>query len=258
MLRFPGCRGEVRVAEATTAFANAVIFDGVSAELREGCVRIAVAVANGVRSIEHGNLLDAPAADLMAERGAFLVPTLVTYDAMERRGAELGLAPVAQAKNREVLTAGRTAIGLAREAGVRIGFGTDLMGPLDDEQLHGLRLQAEVEGTAGSAEVRYLGKRGAARRLTELGLSLGEAGDVLAGDAGRDLVEILRELDADLARQEADLRQRRARLAELLRQAEAGGDLEETGFGTAFYADFAPAQAAKIRCAIDLMKESTL
>jgi hypothetical protein len=26
----------------------------------------------------------------MAERGAFLVPTLVTYDAMERRGAELG------------------------------------------------------------------------------------------------------------------------------------------------------------------------
>jgi hypothetical protein len=107
---------------------------------------IGVAVANGVRSIEHGNLLDAPTAALMAERGAFLVPTLVTYDAMERRGAELGLAPVAQAKNREVLDAGRTAIGLAREAGVRIGFGTDLMGALDDEQLHGLRLQAEIEG----------------------------------------------------------------------------------------------------------------
>jgi imidazolonepropionase-like amidohydrolase len=107
---------------------------------------IAVAVANGVRSIEHGNLLDAPTAALMAEQDAFLVPTLVTYDAMERRGAELGLAPVAQAKNREVLDAGRAAIGLAREAGVRIGFGTDLMGALDDEQLHGLRLQAEVEG----------------------------------------------------------------------------------------------------------------
>ena len=61
-------------------------------------------------------------------------------------GRELGLAPVAQAKNREVLDAGRTAIRLAREAGVRIGFGTDLMGALDDEQLHGLRLQAEVEG----------------------------------------------------------------------------------------------------------------
>jgi DNA-binding transcriptional MerR regulator len=54
------------------------------------------------------------------------------------------------------------------------------------------------------------------RRLTELGLSLDEAGDALADDAGRDLAEILRELDADLARQEEDIRQRRARLAPLL------------------------------------------
>jgi DNA-binding transcriptional MerR regulator len=61
------------------------------------------------------------------------------------------------------------------------------------------------------------------RRLTELGLSLDEAGDVLAGDAGRDLAEILRELDADLASQEGDLRRRRARLGQLLQQAEAGG-----------------------------------
>jgi len=67
------------------------------------------------------------------------------------------------------------------------------------------------------------------RRLTELGLSLDEAGDALARDAGRDLVEILRELDADLARQEADLRQRRARLAQLLRQAGSGGELSEHG-----------------------------
>jgi imidazolonepropionase-like amidohydrolase len=132
---------EIRVvAEEATRRGSYVAAHAYSAEA------IGVAVANGVRSIEHGNLLDAPAAAVMAERGAFLVPTLVTYDAMERRGAELGLAPVAQAKNREVLDAGRAAIGLAREAGVRIGFGTDLMGALDDEQLQGLRLQAEVEG----------------------------------------------------------------------------------------------------------------
>src|SRR5215472_17024084 len=61
------------------------------------------------------------------------------------------------------------------------------------------------------------------RRLTELGLSLDEVGDALADDAGRDLTEILRELDADLARQEEELRQRRARLAGLLPQAEHGG-----------------------------------
>jgi imidazolonepropionase-like amidohydrolase len=103
-------------------------------------------VENGVRSIEHGNLLDSGTAALMADRGAFLVPTLVTYDAMNRRGAEIGMAAVSQAKNREVLDAGRTAVELARAAGVRIGFGTDLMGVLEDEQLGGLRLQVEIEG----------------------------------------------------------------------------------------------------------------
>ncbi len=104
------------------------------------------AIENGVRSIEHGNLLDADTAAAMAAAGAFLVPTLATYDAMERRGAQLGLAAVSQQKNREVLDAGRTAIELARAAGVRVGFGTDLMGQLEDEQLNGLRLQVEVDG----------------------------------------------------------------------------------------------------------------
>jgi DNA-binding transcriptional MerR regulator len=63
------------------------------------------------------------------------------------------------------------------------------------------------------------------RRLSELGLSLDEVRDVLADDAGRDLVEILAELDADLARQEEAIRQRRARLGQLLAQAEQSGGL---------------------------------
>lgn len=103
-------------------------------------------VENGVRTVEHGNLLDATAAAVMADRDAFLVPTLIAYDAMERRGPGLGLAAVSQSKNREVLDAGREAIEIARSAGVRIGFGTDLVGALEDEQLQGLRLQTEVEG----------------------------------------------------------------------------------------------------------------
>jgi imidazolonepropionase-like amidohydrolase len=103
-------------------------------------------IDNGVRSIEHGNLLATAAA--MAKAGAFLVPTLAAYDAMKRRGADVGMAPVSRQKNREVLEAGQTAVELARAAGVRVGFGTDLMGPLENEQLNGLRLQAEVDGAA--------------------------------------------------------------------------------------------------------------
>ncbi|MEZ2388086.1 amidohydrolase family protein [bacterium RCC_150] len=103
-------------------------------------------VLNGVRCIEHGNLLDAETAQLMAEHEAFLVPTLVTYDAMYRRGTEIGLTDVGAAKNREVLKSGKDAVKLAQATGVRIGFGSDLMGELEDEQLAGLRLQCEVLG----------------------------------------------------------------------------------------------------------------
>jgi imidazolonepropionase-like amidohydrolase len=121
-------------------------------------------VANGVRTIEHGNLLDEPTARVMAEHQAFLVPTLAAYDAMERRGAEVGLTPAQAAKNREVLDAGCRAIEVAREAGVLIGFGTDLMGDLESDQLHGLRLQVEVLGplealrTATSGNAAVLGR----------------------------------------------------------------------------------------------------
>src|SRR6202042_3586876 len=64
------------------------------------------AVRAGVRTIEHGNLIDAPTAALMAERGAYMVPTLVTYDSMKRRGSEYGLSPYSLAKNELVLNAG--------------------------------------------------------------------------------------------------------------------------------------------------------
>ncbi|MFF7008254.1 MerR family transcriptional regulator [Streptomyces fimicarius] len=54
------------------------------------------------------------------------------------------------------------------------------------------------------------------RRLTEIGLSLDEVRDVLADDAGRELAEVLGELDADLARQEREIQERRQVLAVLL------------------------------------------
>lgn len=103
-------------------------------------------VENGVRSIEHGNLLDAQTAALMADHGSFLVPTLAAYYAMDRFGEELGLHPVSQAKNAEVLSAGKTAIELALAAGVKVGFGSDLMGALETEQLAGVRLQVQAAG----------------------------------------------------------------------------------------------------------------
>lgn len=103
-------------------------------------------VLNGVRSIEHGNLLDEETARLMAQHESFLVPTLAAYDAMKRRGPEMNLNPVSQQKNAEVLEAGQAAVSIAQAAGVKIGFGSDLMGDLEDDQLIGVRLQMEAGG----------------------------------------------------------------------------------------------------------------
>ncbi|WP_175410844.1 MerR family transcriptional regulator [Streptomyces sp. TRM64462] len=86
------------------------------------------------------------------------------------------------------------------------------------------------------------------RRLSELGLSLDEVRDVLADDAGRELVDVLEELDADLARQEAELRARRERLAVLLEQARGGGLPAEGPVSpalTELFADMARFSAAR-------------
>jgi DNA-binding transcriptional MerR regulator len=60
------------------------------------------------------------------------------------------------------------------------------------------------------------------RRLVELGLSLEEVADALSDDRGRDLVEIVQELDADLALQQDRIARQRAAIADLLA---ADGDL---------------------------------
>lgn len=105
-------------------------------------------IENGVTCIEHGNLIDSPTAQAMAERNVFLIPTLAAYDAMDRRGAELGLNEISLAKNAEVLSKGQEAAQVALAAGVRVGFGTDLMGDLEDDQLNGVRLHVDAIGAA--------------------------------------------------------------------------------------------------------------
>jgi imidazolonepropionase-like amidohydrolase len=102
------------------------------------------AVTAGVRTIEHGNLIDAPTAQLMAERGAYLVPTLVAYDALKRRGPDYGLSSYSLAKNELVLHAGLRSLEIARAAGVKIGLGSDLLGQLQNDHCTEFLLRREV------------------------------------------------------------------------------------------------------------------
>ena len=105
---------------------------------------ISRAVEAGVRTIEHGNLIDLPTARLMADRNAYLVPTLVTYSAIEEFGQSLNFPEVSQRKVRDVLEAGLTSLKISREAGVKLGFGTDLLGELHDRQSQEFLIRSEV------------------------------------------------------------------------------------------------------------------
>ncbi len=127
---------------------------------------VARAVDAGVRTIEHGNLIDRATAERMQRAGAFLVPTLVTYYAIDELGRKLGFPPASQAKVRDVLDAGLASLEIAREAGVAIGFGTDLLGETHDQQSRELAIRArvlsplEILRSATLVNAEILGRRG--------------------------------------------------------------------------------------------------
>ena len=148
------------------------------------------AVECGVRTIEHGNLIDLETANAMAKHSAFLVPTLITYDAMDRNGAALGLPQASIHKLQKVKDEGFNAVSLCREAGVKVGFGTDLLGGLQSEQSVGFRTQNEVDSnrdvlvSATSVNAEIL------NRQDELGfIGVGAKADLLLVD-GDPLIDL--------------------------------------------------------------------
>lgn len=107
---------------------------------------IARVVKLGVRTIEHGNLIDEEAADVMAEYGAFAVPTLATYDAMNKVGAQTGVPESMRVKNEVVRVQGLKALELLKRRGVKTGLGSDLLGDMHRFQSDELSIRADVLG----------------------------------------------------------------------------------------------------------------
>jgi imidazolonepropionase-like amidohydrolase len=101
------------------------------------------ALSAGVRTIEHANLIDKPAAELAAERHAYVVPTLVAYEAGAQHAASSGYSTAMLDKLRKVREFGLRSLEICRAAGVKMGFGTDIIG---DQELHTQEflLRAEV------------------------------------------------------------------------------------------------------------------
>jgi imidazolonepropionase-like amidohydrolase len=99
----------------------------------------------GVRTIEHGNLIDAPAAKLLADRQGYLIPTLITYEVMRREAPRAKLPAFSLAKLETVLSAGLESIQVALSAGVKLGFGTDLLGEFHAYQSEELLIRSRVQ-----------------------------------------------------------------------------------------------------------------
>lgn len=98
----------------------------------------------GVRSIEHANLIDQETADLIASKQAFVVPTLVTYEALQTEGKKHGVSDASMDKLQVVRNAGLRSLEYLQRAKAKIGFGTDLLGPMQDMQLDEFRIRADV------------------------------------------------------------------------------------------------------------------
>ncbi|WP_157218065.1 metal-dependent hydrolase family protein [Flavisphingomonas formosensis] len=103
-------------------------------------------IRNGVRSIEHATILTREAADAIgAADDVYAVPTLVTLRKLVDEGAALGLPPVGVAKTIEVERHALASLDMLQAAKARIGFGTDLLGPLMTHQADEFRLRRAVQ-----------------------------------------------------------------------------------------------------------------
>ena len=148
------------------------------------------AVECGVRSIEHGNLLDEDSAKVMKTQGAYLVPTLATYAVLGEEGKRLMWSPEQLVKLDRVKDAGTQAIAIAKAHGVPIAFGTDLLGAMHPQQSIEWRLRSGVQT---AVEILQSATSVAAKLVNQEG-KLG----VIAPGAHADLVVVNGDPTADI------------------------------------------------------------
>jgi len=145
-----------------------------------GASAIKMAIKAGVRTIEHGNLIDEEAAALVAENGAFVVPTLVTYTVLEEEGRKTGWSEEMLEKLSIVQKAGLSSVQLCKKAGAKLGFGTDLLGDSHDEQSREFLIRSEIETPREVLRAATKTNAEILQRSGELGeVSVGAHADIL-------------------------------------------------------------------------------
>ena len=111
-----------------------------------GCCAGRNALEAGVESIEHGNFLDEETAAAIESAGATYVPTLATYELIDKFGKSGGVPETNLRKIRQAKERGEEAVRIAHEAGVTIGSGSDLLGPMQPLKTREFVLKAGIIG----------------------------------------------------------------------------------------------------------------
>ncbi len=124
------------------------------------------AVKLGVHCIEHGTLIEPDTARMAAEAGTYIVPTLAVIAALAEEGEAFGYPRESLDKLDRIKDQAIDRLRHMKDAGVRIGFGSDLIGALQPRQCIEFGLRAQVfsnfeilqQATAMNAEI--LGVKG--------------------------------------------------------------------------------------------------
>ena len=154
------------------------------------------AITLGVHCIEHGTLIEPDTARMAADRGTSIVPTMAVITALATEGKELGFPQVSLDKLDMVKDQAVERMRHMKDAGVRIGFGTDLLGKLERYECSEFRLRSpifspiEILRQATSVNAEIIGQKG------QLGtIKAGALADILLvdGDPTTDLTVMERD-----------------------------------------------------------------
>jgi imidazolonepropionase-like amidohydrolase len=141
------------------------------------------AVRCGVRSVEHGNLADPEALGVMKSAGAFLVPTLIVFEAFAQEGVADGLPADLADKISDTLERGMEVVEQAHHLGIPMAFGSDLIGGLHRRQSEEFTLRANLVPAADLIRAATINGAKLIRRDHELGVvAAGYEADLLAID----------------------------------------------------------------------------
>lgn len=102
------------------------------------------AIQLGVHCIEHGTLVEADTARMAAEAGTYVVPTMSIIASLADRGAAMGYPKESLAKLAMVKDEAIGRMQHFKDAGVKVGFGTDLLGRLEEDQCTEFTLRANI------------------------------------------------------------------------------------------------------------------